>query len=103
MEKYYPVIKVSKLPAGKGTKIKIKKKEIALFRHGERVIAVQNRCPHQNADLALGYIMNNRLYCFLHHWAFDLRTGAYAFNPNLHLKIYDVRIDGDQVLVRLDD
>jgi NAD(P)H-dependent nitrite reductase small subunit len=103
LNKYYPVIKLSELPPGKGVKIKIKHKQIALFRLGEKVVAVQNRCPHQNADLAQGYIKENKLYCYLHHWAFDLKTGAYAFNPEMQLNIYDVKIENDQVLISLDE
>jgi nitrite reductase/ring-hydroxylating ferredoxin subunit len=100
---YYPVLKLSELPLGKGVKINIRQKEIALFRRGEKVIAVQNRCPHQNADLALGYVKENKLYCYLHHWAFDIYTGAYAFNPGMYLNIYDVKIENDLVLIGLDD
>ena len=88
---------------GKGVKLKIKRREIALFRHGDSVIAIQNRCPHQHADLAQGYIKDNKIYCYLHHWAFDIETGAYVFNPDMHIKIYQVKVDQDQVLIGIED
>jgi len=103
LKKFYPIIKFSELPPGKGTRIEFKKKEIALFRHGYRVIAVQNQCPHQQAELAHGYIKNNKLYCYLHHWAFDIYSGAYAFNQAQKITVYDVRIENDQVLICMDE
>lgn len=103
MKKFYPIIKLSELPPGKGTRIEFNKKEIALFRQGNSVFAVQNQCPHQQAELADGYIKNNKLYCYLHHWAFDLSSGAYAFNQALKITMYDVRIENDQVLIAMDE
>ena len=103
MKNYYPIIKLSNLPSGRGTKITVKNKEIAVFRQGDKIIAVQNQCPHQNADLALGYIKDNKLYCYLHHWAFDITNGAYAFNEALRLKMYDIKIDDDQVFIGLEE
>ena len=66
-------------------------------------MAFQNRCPHQQAELAHGYIKDNKLHCYLHHWAFDLTSGAYVFNPDLVLTRFDVKIENDQVLIGLDE
>jgi len=103
LKNYYPVIRLSELPRGKGIRIALKKREIALFRKGDRVIAIQNQCPHQQADLALGYIKDNKLYCSFHHWAFDLDSGAYAFNPSLQITMYEVKIENDLVLIAVDE
>ena len=87
---------------GKGLKVNIKRKNIALFRHGKIIYAFQNNCPHQNADLAEGYIKDGKVYCNLHHWAFDLETGAYAFNSNMQLKTYDVRVEEGVILIGIE-
>jgi nitrite reductase/ring-hydroxylating ferredoxin subunit len=87
---------------GKGLKVHIEGKNIALFRHGEIIYAFQNNCPHQNADLAEGYIKDGKVYCNLHHWAFDLKTGAYAFNSNMQLNTYDVRVEDEVILVGIE-
>jgi len=103
LKKYYPVASISDIISGKGLKIKIKKNSIALFIHKGKLYAVQNKCPHQNADLSDGYIMNNKLYCSLHHWAFDLVDGAYAFNHDMRLKTYETKIENNMIFICLDE
>jgi NAD(P)H-dependent nitrite reductase small subunit len=102
LEKYYPVISLSKLTPGKGIKIKLKKITLAIFFIKEKIYAVQNRCPHQNADLSDGYIIDDKLYCSLHHWAFNLSDGKYAFNPEMKLKTYKTKIEDGMIYVSLD-
>lgn len=83
-------------------KVKIKNRTIALFKHKNRIYAVQNSCPHQNADLADGYIKDEKVYCALHHWGFELLTGAYSFNPKIFLNTFEVKIEEDKILVGID-
>jgi len=83
LKKFYPVGSINDLLPGKGKKVRVKRKAIALFRYKNKIYAIQNNCPHQNADLADGYIKDQKVYCSLHHWAFELATGAYSFNPNI--------------------
>ncbi|TLZ91219.1 MAG: Rieske 2Fe-2S domain-containing protein, partial [Methanobacteriota archaeon] len=37
--------------------------------------------------------------CPMHGWEYDVRTGANTINPAARLKRYEVRLDGDDVLV----
>ena len=101
-EKYYPVISLSQLTPGKGMKIKLKKFTLAIFYIKDKIYAVQNRCPHQHADLSDGYILNDKLYCSLHHWAFNLSDGRYVFNPEMKLKTYKTKIKDGMIYIRLD-
>ncbi len=102
MKKFYPVGSINDLRPGKGLKIKLKNRTIALFKHKSQIYAIQNSCPHQNADLADGYIKDEIVYCTLHHWGFELMTGAYSFNPKIFLETYEVKIENDMILVGLD-
>jgi nitrite reductase/ring-hydroxylating ferredoxin subunit len=102
MKKFYPVGSIHDLKPGKGYKIRIKRKTIALFIHKNIVYAIQNNCPHQNADLADGYIKDGKVYCTLHHWAFDLSTGSYSFNPNVSIQTFEIKIEDDIIYVGID-
>jgi NAD(P)H-dependent nitrite reductase small subunit len=102
LKNFYPVGSINDLRPGKGMKVKIKKRTIALFKHKNNIYAIQNNCPHQNADLADGYIKDEKVFCTLHHWGFELLTGAYSFNPKILLKTYEVKIENDIILVRID-
>ncbi len=48
---------------------------------------IERWCPHRQADLArFGEIGNGVLTCSLHHWQFDLTTGACLTSDDRHLR-----------------
>jgi NAD(P)H-dependent nitrite reductase small subunit len=102
MKKFYPVCSIYDVRSGKGKKVRIKNRTIALFKYKNDVYAIQNRCPHQNADLADGYIKDDRVYCSLHHWSFDIFTGAYFFNPKVSIQTFEVKIENDKIFVGIE-
>jgi nitrite reductase (NADH) small subunit len=49
--------------------------DIALFIVGEKVYAPHGTCIHQHRSLSKGALLNGRVICPGHQWAFDLETG----------------------------
>jgi nitrite reductase/ring-hydroxylating ferredoxin subunit len=49
---------------------------LALFADGERVYAVDNRCPHMGFPLHRGTVCDGILTCHWHHARFDLASGG---------------------------
>ncbi len=49
---------------------------IALFAEGDRIYAVDNRCPHMGFPLHRGTLRDGLLTCHWHHARFDLQTGG---------------------------
>jgi nitrite reductase/ring-hydroxylating ferredoxin subunit len=49
---------------------------LAIVREGQRVFAVDNRCPHMGFPLSRGSICDGILTCHWHHARFDLETGG---------------------------
>ena len=49
---------------------------LALFAYGERVYAVDNRCPHMGFPLKDGSLKDGILTCHWHHARFDLASGG---------------------------
>src|SRR6266487_187544 len=49
---------------------------LALFADGERVVAVDNRCPHMGFPLHRGTVRDGILTCHWHHAKFDLASGC---------------------------
>jgi 3-phenylpropionate/trans-cinnamate dioxygenase ferredoxin subunit len=69
---------------------------------GDDIVAVEDRCPHQDTPLCGGRIRNGRVACPRHGAMFDLRTGkSFAAIAPRPLRIFPVRIDGDAVFVAL--
>jgi nitrite reductase (NADH) small subunit len=75
--------------------------EIALFRIGERVYAVNNRCPHRDGPLIRGFVEEGpAIRCPMHGWRYDLATGE-SERP-ARATVYPVRVDGDDVAIRVE-
>jgi nitrite reductase/ring-hydroxylating ferredoxin subunit len=74
--------------------------KILLFREGDAVHAVSATCPHAGAPLAQGVRHGARIVCPWHKAIFCLRSGALLEPPAVDpLSRYDVRIEGQRVLV----
>ena len=51
-------------------------KTIVLFLYGEKVYALDNRCPHMGFPLDRGSVEDGILSCHWHHARFDLASGG---------------------------
>jgi nitrite reductase (NADH) small subunit len=76
-------------------------RSVAVFALGEAVVATQGRCPHAKGPIHQGEVTGDTLTCPWHGYSFSLRTGACEDDPDLILERYEVRIDGDDILVSL--
>ena len=101
MNNLIKVCALADLTEGKGRRVHTGRETLAVFSYNGKIYAFQNTCPHQHGDLSEGYIQDRKLFCRMHHWAFDLDTGAYAFNPEMHLHTYRVFIRNGYVYVDL--
>lgn len=63
------------------------------------VHAMDGRCPHRDGPLGQGALHGRMVVCPWHAWEFDCVTGEHDYNPNLKQAKYEVRIEGDNVLV----
>jgi nitrite reductase/ring-hydroxylating ferredoxin subunit len=74
---------------------------IALFYHENQVYAVDNRCPHMGFPLSRGSVQCGMLTCHWHHARFDLQTGG-TFDPFADdVRVYPVRVVGDDIYINL--
>lgn len=69
------------IPVREGRAATIRGRQIAVFRLGERFLAVENRCPHRGGPLAEGIISGTSVVCPLHAWKVDLLTGEVVHSP----------------------
>ena len=77
---------------------------IALVRTEGEVYALRDECSHAEVRLSEGEVEDGTIECWLHGSCFDLRSGS-PLNPPATKPVptYDVKIDGDDVLVSLDE
>lgn len=100
MSEFVRICSKSDLPEpGKAKEIGAGSAAICLANVNGEISAMDNACPHRQGPLGQGTIENGKVVCPWHAYAFDTKTGAAAHNPNVQVKIYKVKIEGDDVLV----
>jgi nitrite reductase/ring-hydroxylating ferredoxin subunit len=75
-------------------------RQIVLFRAGNEIVALDNRCPHEGNPLVEGDVLGTTLVCAFHGWRFDLETGACLLGEE-PVRRYPVELRGDRILVDL--
>lgn len=66
----------SGIPIREGRMAEIAGHELAVFNLGERVVAVENRCPHRGGPLSDGMVAGDSVVCPLHAWKVCFSTGS---------------------------
>ena len=72
--------------------------EIGLFKLAGEVCAINGICPHVGGPLGEGFEANGKVYCPMHGWSFDLRTGRCTTNPGVKVDYFNTKVeDGEFV------
>src|SRR5437899_2692272 len=96
------VASVDALRDGEAIGIDVEGTPVALYRIGDEVHASDGMCTHAFALLADGWVEDGTIECPLHQGLFDIRTGkALAAPATEDLRIYPVKVEGDNVLIDL--
>jgi len=91
---------VTDIADGKGKKISVNGKDIALFNVKGRFFAIDAKCTHAGGPLATGAIRDLCVDCPWHHSIFDLKTGAVKQGPATKpVTAYKTKVEKDDVLV----
>ncbi len=75
--------------------------QVCLARVGGKLSALDNLCPHRQGPMGQGWIEGNTAVCPWHSWAFDLETGEAEYPAGERVRVFDVKVEGDAVLVDL--
>ncbi len=118
--------KVSEIPPGQ-RKIVVPfrgRAGIGVFNVAGSFYAVRNICPHKQGPLCTGEFSGRvltspppsvqssapvvegdgeLLRCPWHQWPFEISTGRCLTNPDVRVKTYPVRVDGEDIIVEYED
>jgi toluene monooxygenase system ferredoxin subunit len=100
---FQKVAKVEDLWSGEMMGLEVNGECILLVNVDNRIYAYADICPHQKSRLSEGTLMDKVLRCARHHWEFDVCTGSGVNPRNACLKLFPIRIDGEDILVDIDD
>ena len=94
---------LDELPHGRGVRVDVGEHRIAVFRLGDDVYAIGDRCSHAEASLAEGELFDFDVECPRHGSSFDVRTGVPDVLPATKpVPSYAVRVDDGDVYVSLE-
>ena len=99
--KEYLLGKIEDIPEGRGRAFKAGTRTVAVFRSNGKIYAIANRCVHKGASICDGDLSDNGkvVRCPWHNWAFDLETGRHCLDRTERLRTYEVKLEGDQMIL----
>lgn len=86
---------------GKAKEISLDGKMLCVANVGGVISAMDNVCLHRGAPLGTGVVLDGKVVCPWHGWAYDPQTGAVAHNPAMKVDVYPVKVEGEDVLVEI--
>ncbi len=98
-EGFQPVARVGDIPQGDAKLVTVEGKAIAVFNVADHFYAIYNTCPHEGGPLCEGRLKGYVVSCPWHDLAFDVRNGQGTDGGGYCVGSYEVRVDGDQILV----
>ena len=92
MDMPIPLIELSALPEGRGRRVCKAALDLAVFRIGDAVYAIDDSCPHAGGSLSNGKLQGTRVICPVHGLKFDLDIVCHPSAPTLQAKKYPLRV-----------
>ena len=103
MSDFVTVAKVGEIPEGQGVSCVVGETVVAVFNDGGVYYAINDLCPHQGASLAEGQLDEHAVVaCPWHGWRFCVHDGTWCDNRRIKTDSYEVRVQGDEIQVRVD-
>lgn len=99
MASFVKVCKQSDIPTGTGKTVSVNGKPVALFNVDGTFHAIDDTCIHRGGPLGEGELDGKIAICPWHGWRWDVTNGVNQLNPAISIKTYEVKVEGDDVLV----
>ena len=88
-------------PEGEAREFPLGDKMVCVAHINGKYSAMDNVCQHRGGPLGQGVVMGDKLVCPWHGWVWDPVSGRTDDDPNAKLRVYALKIEGDDVLVEL--
>lgn len=97
-----PFLKIAdsdQVPAEGARTFEVEGTKVAVFRHGGKLCALADTCPHQGGPLSEGSVKDGKVICPWHRWTFDLETGACENQEGTRAESYPIKEEDGGLLV----
>lgn len=99
-EGYQRVAALAEIPDGGCLAVELDGEGVVLFRRGDRITALENRCPHAGAPLSEGFVEGDQITCAWHGWSFAIDTGVSLDDPEMKVPRLETVVDDGDVFLR---
>jgi nitrite reductase/ring-hydroxylating ferredoxin subunit len=99
MPRFVKLATRDELPEGAAKEVEFEGRIYAIFNVEGEISAIDGVCPHQGGPLADGQLVGTSVACPWHGWQFDVRTGSTPLGAKIKQTVYEVKVEGDEVLV----
>lgn len=94
------IASVGELPAeGEAREFACGDQMVCVARVNGELSAMDNVCVHRGGPLGQGVVMDGKLFCPWHGWAYTPATGKSVHDPDAGVAVYRLKIEGDDVMV----
>lgn len=102
-EKWVLLTDQRNIPLREGRAVELGGQKIAVFNLGDRVMAVEDRCPHRGGPLSDGIVSGSSVVCPLHSWKVCLSDGNVVKPTEEHacVSTFPTRLEGGLIYVSL--
>ncbi len=95
---------IETLPRDQGIRVTVGDDRVAMFRVGDDIFAIGDRCSHAEASLAEGDVYGTEVECPRHGSEFSLKTGEPLQLPATQpVPTYEVAVEDGTVFLVLED
>ncbi|MGF7188557.1 anthranilate 1,2-dioxygenase ferredoxin subunit [Robbsia andropogonis] len=99
---WQPIGALDDFTEGEPTAVFAGDRQIAVFRLGDEVFALNDLCSHGHARLSEGFVEDGCVECPLHQGLIDIRTGAPRCAPITEpVRVFPIRIVASRVEVHV--
>lgn len=105
MSKFVPVAKVSEVPDPGKTLVEVGERLVVLIHAARHWYALDDICTHDGGPLSEGPLdaEYGTIECPRHGAKFNVKTGAATMPATRPTRTHEVKVEGDEVFVRLSD
>lgn len=104
MSDFVKVGKISDFSSSEGKNVSVSGQSICIARNKDTFYAFDDRCTHAESRLSGGDVEGCEILCPLHGARFSIETGEALTLPAVRpVRTHEVKVEGENVLVRLKD
>jgi 3-phenylpropionate/trans-cinnamate dioxygenase ferredoxin subunit len=103
MPTFIRVAKISDLPLDEKILVEYEDDDVGLFNLDGKIYAISDVCTHDGGPLVEGHVEGECIVCPRHGARFNLKTGAQTMPAFAPVPLYQVKIEGDDILIAPQD